>query len=131
MLSLACTVTTPFPPTGELDFTDSVFYWLDKASFLYFPPLLLIFSSSFPHVKNSSRTADFILYLYIPAALMFLAKVRSTSPIFQGIDDADMLAHRGKHGEARPRHFALFHPYHSILHFSQLHPTPSLLIKSS
>ena len=130
MLSLALYCYYTFSPTGELDFTDSVFYWLDKASFLYFPPLLLHFFIIFPQRKKFVKNQpSLILYLYIPAAMMFLAKVLIHLPLFQGIDDADMLTIVGGMEKLDLGHFALFTliTLFSIFH-SSIRP-PSLLIK--
>jgi hypothetical protein len=130
MLSLALYCYYTFSPTGEFDFTEGVFYWLDKASFLYFPPLLLHFFIIFPQRKKFVKNQpSLILYLYIPAAMMFLAKVLIHLPLFQGIDDADMLTIVGGMEKLDLGHFALFTliTLFSIFH-SSIRP-PSLLIK--
>jgi hypothetical protein len=56
VISLTLYSAFAFSPTGELDFLDSVFYWLNEAAFLFFPLSSSITSSSSPSDGNSLKT---------------------------------------------------------------------------
>lgn len=65
-----------FSPTGLLDALDSLFYWLDKISFLFFPPLLFNIFIFFPKRKKITRGTPVRLWLfYVPALVLLAATV--------------------------------------------------------
>ena len=65
-----------FSPTGQLGALDSLFYWIDKLSFLFFPPLLFNIFIFFPKRKKFSRTTPLRIWLfYIPALTLLAATV--------------------------------------------------------
>lgn len=65
-----------FSPTGHLDLMDTLFYWLDIISFLFFPPLLLHFFTIFPKRKKIDKTQNFSVYFfYFPASLLLLGQI--------------------------------------------------------
>jgi two-component system NtrC family sensor kinase len=65
-----------FSPTGQLDALDSLFYWIDKISFLFFPPLLFNIFIFFPKRKKFTRTTPLRIWLfYIPALTLLAATV--------------------------------------------------------
>ena len=98
-----------FSPTGELDLLDSVFFWLDKVSFLAFPPLLLHYFLIFPQRKKFLKNRPTAIYLlYAPAALLLLAKVLLHLPYFSGLDTDTILRTYGTLEKADLFHFALF-----------------------
>ena len=130
MLSLALYCFYTFSPTGELDLLDSVFYWIDKASFLYFPPLLLHFFIIFPQRKRFvKKQPSLILYLYIPAALLLLAEVLVHLPLFQGLGDGAILSIVGTLEKLDLSHFALFTVVTLFTIYHSSTRPPSLLIK--
>ncbi len=78
-----------FSPTGQMDFLDTTFYWLDKVSFLVFPPLLLHFFIIFPRRKKIFRQRPAsINILYLPAAVLLLAKLFIHLPNKLGLSDS-------------------------------------------
>lgn len=65
-----------FSPTGQLDFWDSLFFWLDKTAFLFFPPLMLHFFNTFPKRRKILKTTlRSPVFLYIPAFLLLSLKM--------------------------------------------------------
>ena len=82
-----------FSPTGEMGLLDSAFYWLDKAAFLVFPPLLLHFFLIFPQrIKTVKKRPRLLFFLYIPAVLFFLTTVFLYLPTAFGREDAAVLS---------------------------------------
>lgn len=82
-----------FSPTGEMDFLDTIFFWLDKAAFLAFPPLLLHFFLIFPQRKRWVRRKPRQLYfLYGPALAIGLATVVLHLPVWGSLEDATLLS---------------------------------------
>lgn len=64
-----------FSPTGQLDVWDSLFFWLDKIAFLFFPPLMLHFFNTFPKRKKILKSIlRSSILLYIPAFLLLSFK---------------------------------------------------------
>jgi len=98
-----------FSPTGELDLLDSVFYWLDKAAFLAFPPLLLHYFLIFPQRKKFLKDRPKAIYLfYAPAVLLLAAKVLLHLPYFNNLDSELIIRNYGTLEKADLFHFALF-----------------------
>jgi PAS domain S-box-containing protein len=74
LLCMACYSFYIFSPTGDLDVLDTVFYWLDKVSFLLFPPLLLHFFVIFPQRKRFIKSKPSSAYmLYAPGLVLIVA----------------------------------------------------------
>jgi len=97
-----------FSPTGELDLLDSVFYWLDKAAFLAFPPLLLHYFLIFPQRKKFLKDRPKAIYLfYAPAVLLLAAKVLLHLPYFNNLDSDLIIRNYGTLEKADLFHFAL------------------------
>jgi two-component system, NtrC family, sensor kinase len=98
-----------FSPTGQLDFLDNVFYWLDKLAFLAFPPLLLHFFLIFPQRKPFlKRKPSFIVLLYLPAGLLLLTKLLLRLPAFAGLESTLVLRVYGWLEKVDLLHFALY-----------------------
>ncbi len=77
-----------FSPTGELDLFDTIFYWLDKAAFLAFPPLLLHYFLIFPQRKKFIKERPVVIYfLYIPGLLLLVARIVAHLPYINNLDD--------------------------------------------
>ncbi|MBN1273085.1 MAG: GAF domain-containing protein [Candidatus Aminicenantes bacterium] len=73
-----------FSPTGELDILDSLFFWLDKVSFLTFPALFLNFYLVFPVRKRIIKKKPTLLYtLYIPALVQLAVLIFLHMPFIQ------------------------------------------------
>jgi len=76
LISLAFYGFHVFSPTGHLDFLDNTFYWIDKISFVIFPPLLFHFFLIFPKRKKFSRKIiSSGAVLYLPGAVLLLSRV--------------------------------------------------------
>jgi PAS domain S-box-containing protein len=76
-----------FSHTGQLDLLDSVFYWLNNAAFLAFPPLLLHFFLIFPQRKRFIRQKpSWIRILYLPAVLLLAARIAFHLPQLNNLD---------------------------------------------
>ena len=65
-----------FSPTGEMNFLDNIFYWLDEIAFLFFPPLILHAFLYFPRRPISFRRYIPSIYIiYLPAGLLLLVRI--------------------------------------------------------
>ncbi len=81
-----------FSPTGQFNFLDSLFYWLDKIALLAFPPLLLHFFLIFPIRKKILKKKPSINYtLYVPSAVLLFANTFFFLPLLQTFNDRFML----------------------------------------
>jgi two-component system, NtrC family, sensor kinase len=88
LLSLLLYMFYVFSPTGEMDGLDSVFFWLNKAAFLAFPPLLLHFFLVFPQRRKLFRGRPLRIYLlYLPAGLLLLCWIAFSSPFSRTLDN--------------------------------------------
>jgi two-component system NtrC family sensor kinase len=109
MISLTLFASYTFSATGELDFLDSVFYWLNAAAFLLLPPLLLHYFVIFPQrwkfLKSRPSTA---YYFYAPAALILAGKVFLFLPAARSLDDAQVLSLYGTLKKLDLLHFLVF-----------------------
>lgn len=76
LVTLAFSAYHIFSATGEQDALDGVFYWLDKIGLLAFPPLLLHYFIIFPRRKKLlRRLLSSVYFLYLPAAVLLLARI--------------------------------------------------------
>ena len=74
-----------FSPTGQLDLLDSLFYWLDKISVLFFPPLLVHFFFIFPQRKKALKQRPSLAsLLYVPGLVLLLLTLGLNSPLAAG-----------------------------------------------
>ncbi len=78
LLSLCLFGFMIFAPTGELDFLDYLFYWVDKISYIFFPPLFLHFFLLFPvrHRLVKERPRRPLLF-YLPALGLLMMRIFS------------------------------------------------------
>jgi len=130
LLSLAFYMFYTFSSTGRLDFLDSVFYWLDKAAFLLFPPLLLHFFVIFPQRKKFLKNKpSSVLFLYLPGSVLFLIKVFLHLSLFRNFDETLTLRLYGTLEKLDLLHFAVFTlaTLGTIVHSS--FKAPSLIIQ--
>jgi two-component system NtrC family sensor kinase len=130
LLCMTCYSFYVFSPTGNLDVLDSVFYWLDKVSFLLFPPLLLHFFVIFPQrkriVKNQPSS---ITALYAPGLLLILAHLALYVLPQSAISEGALLGFHDTLEKLSLYHFTLFMliALGTIIH-SSLKP-PNLIVK--
>ncbi|MCX7973911.1 MAG: ATP-binding protein [Candidatus Aminicenantes bacterium] len=89
-LSLFCFLT--FSPTGELDFLDYLFYWVDKVAFIFFPPLFLYFFLLFPiRQRIIKQRPNLALLFFLPAFLFLLSRVFIHLPINEWLSQNTLL----------------------------------------
>jgi two-component system NtrC family sensor kinase len=92
LLSLSFYGIYVFSPTGELDFMDSLFFWLNKIAFLAFPPLFLHFFLISPVRKRALKLKPSLNYfIYLPSAALLLANVFFFLPLVQTYNNRFML----------------------------------------
>ncbi len=109
LLTLAFAVFCIFSPTGEMAPLDWAFYGLDKVAFLAFPPLLLHFFMIFPLRKRFLRNRSNILpFLYAPAILLLLARVRFHIPLPPQWNEAAILRYQDGLERFELIHFVVF-----------------------
>ena len=119
-----------FSPTGQLDLLDGLFYWLDHAAFLFFPPLLLNFFLIFPQRKKVLKQRPRSIYLlYLPGLLLFLATLVLHSPLAGGWEDGLVLSVYGSLEKAEILQLALYSVITLLSIFHSLRHPPSLLIR--
>jgi two-component system NtrC family sensor kinase len=81
-----------FSPTGQFNFLDNLFFWLDKIAFLAFPPLLLHFFLISPVRKRFLKTKPSFNYLiYLPSAFLLFLNVFFFLPLVQAFNNRFML----------------------------------------
>jgi len=98
-----------FSPTGEMNFLDNVFYWLDEVAFLVFPPLLLHFFIIFPRrKKNLRKILSSNYWLYLPGSILLLAKIFIHLPNYFNFNDNIILRFHQTSYKLDLCHFALF-----------------------
>ena len=61
-----------FSPTGQMDFFDQLFFWLDKIALLIFPPLLLTYFIAFFQKRIIIQRRWLITICYLPALIILL-----------------------------------------------------------
>ncbi|MGQ9672565.1 MAG: ATP-binding protein [Candidatus Aminicenantales bacterium] len=119
-----------FSPTGELDFPDTIFYWLDKVAFLSFPPMLLHFFLIFPQRKRWVRRNPKWLYLfYVPASALGLMTIGIHLPVWRNLDDASILSVYSLLERLGIFHFALFTLITLMTIYHSLIRPPSLIAR--
>ena len=119
-----------FSPTGQLDLLDGLFYWLDQAAFLFFPPLLLHFFLIFPQRKKVLKERPSSIYLlYLPGLLLFLATLFLHSPLAGGWEDGLVLSVYGGLEKAEIFQFALYSVITLLSISHSLRHPPSLLVR--
>lgn len=98
-----------FSPTGEMTALDMVFYALDKAGFLAFPPLLLHYFMIFPVRKRLLRGRPVLaLAFYAPAAALLLARLRMHLPLPRPLSAAAVIRTQDVLERLELLHFAVF-----------------------
>jgi two-component system NtrC family sensor kinase len=119
-----------FSPTGEMTAADMVFYGLDKLGFLAFPPLLMHFFMIFPLRKRFLRNRAAVLpFLYAPAALLLLARVRLHVPFPSRLSEAAILRTQDGLERFELLHFAVFALVTLIILAHSTRRAPNILFK--
>ncbi len=119
-----------FSPTGQYDFLDNLFFWLDKIAFLVFPPLLLHFFLIFPIRKKILKTKSSLnYYLYMPSGILLLSQIFFHIPLIRTYDDAFMLQIHAFLERMNLFLFALFSIGVLFLIFRDITKAPNLIIK--
>jgi signal transduction histidine kinase len=130
LLALAFAALMVFSPTGEMTPLDLVFYGLDKAGFLAFPPLFLHFFMIFPlrkqFLKNRSRILPF---LYAPAALLLLGRVRFHVPLPPRWSEAAVLRYQDGLERLELLHFVVFAVVTLVILAHSTLRAPTILVK--
>jgi len=109
LLALSFATFMIFSPTGEMTALDMVFYGLDKAGFLVFPPLLLHFFMIFPLRNRFLKShPGVLLALYAPAGILLLARLRMHLPLGRPWAEAAVLRVQDALERLELLHFALF-----------------------
>lgn len=97
-----------FSPTGQMDVFDQLFFWLDKVSFLIFPPLLLSFFFIFPQKKKLGPIKWMVGLIYLPAILLILSNIILDVIITNRLNEAEYLHWRNLLMKAELSQFGLF-----------------------
>lgn len=119
-----------FSPTGEMNFLDSLFYWLDKTALLLFPPLLLHFFLIFPQRKKLVKEkASVISILYLPGFLLLVINLILYLPFSSGWDDGLVFSIYSALERLGMLHFVLFTIITLLTIYYSLHHPPSVLVK--
>jgi PAS domain S-box-containing protein len=119
-----------FSATGQMDFLDQLFFWLDKVSFLVFPPLLLHFFFIFPQKKKVIHRHRTLSLLYLPALIILLANL-TVPVIFQyRFSDSEMLSFQRTLERIELGHFGFFTLLVLILMIQDLIYTRNIYIKN-
>ena len=119
-----------FSPTGQYDFLDGLFVWLDKISFLVFPPLLFHFFLIFPIRKKILKKRPSInYYMYTPSALLLLTHTFFHLPLLQTYNDVFMLRIHDLLEKMDLALFALFSLGVLFIIFRDRFNAPNLIIK--
>ncbi len=92
LVSLSLYAIYVFSPTGQLDVLDSLFFWLDKLTFLFFPPLLFHYFSIFPQRKKFlKRRPSAPIAFYVPALLLLAGQAALHLPWLQSLELGQLL----------------------------------------
>jgi len=119
-----------FSPTGQLDLLDNLFNWLDKASVLFFPPLLVHFFLIFPQRKKVLKQRPSSIYLlYLPGLFLFLAALVLHSPLASEWEDGVIMSVYGAVEKGEIIQFALYSVLALLSISHSLRQPPSLLVK--
>jgi PAS domain S-box-containing protein len=119
-----------FSATGQMDFLDQFFFWLDKVSFLAFPPLLLHFFFIFPQKKKVIHQKRTLASLYLPALVIFLANLSILTVFESRLSDSEILTFQKTLAKVELGHFAFFTLLALILIIHDLIYTRNLYIKN-
>ncbi len=109
LLSLSLFGFMIFSPTGEFDFLDYLFYWLDKIAFLFFPPLFFHFFLLFPVRHQVIKGQPSLLRLfYLPAIIFLLARIGLHLPFSESLGAIILMKVNSFLDKSEVLHFMLF-----------------------
>ncbi len=119
-----------FSPTGEMDLLDSLFFWLDKAALLAFPPLLLHFFLIFPQKKRFLKRKPSLLFLlYAPGLVLLLATMVLHLPLAGQWEDGLVLSLHGGLEKLGMLQFVLFAVIALLSIFQNMRHPANLLVR--
>ncbi len=108
LVSIALYSFYVFSATGQLDFLDSLFFWLDKMALLAFPPLLLNFFFIFPQKKKILQNKRLVSLIYLPSVLLLLANLIFSFYLEPGLNETQIINLQRMLEKAELAHFALY-----------------------
>jgi hypothetical protein len=130
LLALSFATFVIFSPTGEMTALDMVFHGLDKVGFMTFPPLLLHFFMIFPLRKRFIKHRPEVLpFLYAPASLLLLARVRLHVPFPSRMSEVAILRTQDGLERLELLHFAVFALVTLIILAHSTRRAPNILVK--
>jgi len=97
-----------FSATGQMDFLDHLFFWLDKIALLAFPPLLLNFFFIFPQKKKIIQRKKLLFLLYLPGLLILSANISLTTFLDSRLSETQVLSFQKMLEKLELAHFALY-----------------------
>ncbi|MBC7361387.1 MAG: PAS domain S-box protein [Candidatus Aminicenantes bacterium] len=97
-----------FSVTGQMDFLDLLFFWLDKIALLAFPPLLLHFFFIFPQKKKVIHHKSTLALLYLPALAIFVSNLSLMTFFDSRLSDSQILSFQKNLEKVELAHFAFF-----------------------
>ncbi|MGB9835658.1 MAG: ATP-binding protein [Candidatus Saccharicenans sp.] len=119
-----------FSPTGQMDFFDQLFFWLDKVALLVFPPLLLTFFVIFPQKKNFAHKKWLLSLTYLPALILFLMNLFTVLVLANRLNEADYISWHKLLEKAELSHFGLFSLVIIFLSIKETVQTKNLFLKN-
>jgi len=97
-----------FSATGQMDFLDNLFYWLDKLALLAFPPLLLNFFFIFPQKKKIIHKKKRVALFYLPGLVLLLTNILLNVVLESRLTEARVLSFQKTLEKLELAHFALY-----------------------
>ncbi|MCR4395830.1 MAG: ATP-binding protein [Candidatus Saccharicenans sp.] len=97
-----------FSATGQMDFLDNLFYWLDKVALLAFPPLLLNFFFIFPQKKKIIENKNRVAWFYLPGLALLLANVFLNAYLESALSEAQVLVFQKTLEKLELAHLAIY-----------------------
>ncbi|HOE15016.1 MAG TPA: PDZ domain-containing protein, partial [Candidatus Saccharicenans sp.] len=97
-----------FSPTGQMDWLDQIFFWLDKVAIIAFPPLLLNFFFIFPQKKRILVHPRLLALLYLPGLFLLLSNISLTTILQAKLGDAEILKYQGILEKGELVHLAVY-----------------------
>jgi PAS domain S-box-containing protein len=87
LVSLSFYSVYVFSPTSSFDFWDQIFFWIDKISFLLFPPILFHFFLTFPtEYKKFNKIRDFFYIFSGFLTVLYIIIYTQTLEKLSGLD---------------------------------------------
>ncbi|MDD8021196.1 MAG: ATP-binding protein [Acidobacteriota bacterium] len=97
-----------FSPTGQMDWLDQIFFWLDKVAIVAFPPLLLNFFFIFPQKKRIIYHRRLLALFYLPGLSLLLFNIGLMVVFQEKLSDARILSYQKILGKGELAHLAAY-----------------------